>query len=225
MRVFVTGSTGWLGRYVVQALKKRNQIILTDLNQADAIIHLAWAGLPNYTNVAHLRNIGWQVKFLKEAEEQGITNITIAGTCLETLDKLVPYSIAKLAIRARAFELNPITKWVRLWYLYGKGQNENCLLPRLLKAKQSGTKRFSVIDGERDFIDVRVAAERICDAALQNKVSGIIDCCTGKAETVLSFCQRHVKGLTYRTDYPTPFYEPHSFHGDPRKMDSIESAK
>lgn len=221
MRVFVSGRSGFVGHYVVPELLRRGCTIVDNLAMADAVIHLAWAGLPNYESPLHFGNIGWQLEFLKEALDCGIQNITVTGTCLETLDKLMPYSIAKLALRARAFELLPEIKWARLWYLYGEGQNENCLLPRLYKAKRLNEPEFSIIDGERDFVDVADAAEHICAIAMQEKVTGIIDCCTGVAESVELFCKRRVPNIKCRTDFPRPYYEPFSFHGDPTKLLSI----
>lgn len=222
--VLVTGSTGFVGRHVVQVLKNRGCEVVTDLEQdPEAVIHLAWAGLPNYENAAHFRNIGWQIEFLRRAVLHGVTNITIAGTCLETLDILMPYSIAKLALRSLAFELLPSTKWARLWYLYGEGQNENCLLPRLRKVKSGG--EFSIIDGERDFMAVHEAAEHIVDIALQVKVTGIIDVCTGIPESVHSFCRRHAPGpVKFFKNYMRPYYEPFSFFGNARKLNTIECA-
>jgi nucleoside-diphosphate-sugar epimerase len=219
--VFVSGVTGWVGRHTVRALEKNGNTVTDNLTLADAVIHLAWAGLPNYESPEHFKNIGWQMDFMRQAVELGITNITIAGTCLETLPDLMPYSISKLALRALATELLPEVKWARLWYLYGEGQNENCLLPRLRKAKRMGETEFSIIDGERDFVDVSEAAEHICAIAMQSSVTGIIDCCTGQAESVLSFCKRNVNGMKFRLDYPRPYYEPFSFCGNPDKLIAI----
>lgn len=225
MKIFCSGSTGFVGRYVIHELRNRDCVVTDNLALADAVIHLAWAGLPNYENAAHFRNIGWQYSFLKEAVEFGITNITITGTCLETLKVLVPYSMAKLALRSLAFELLPSTKWARLWYLYGEGQNENCLLPRLRKVRIGG--EFSIIDGDRDFMDVQEAAEHICDIALQTKVTGIIDVCTGVAQRVDSFClsQAPCAGIKFFKNYMRPYYEPFSFCGNPAKLNTIEHAR
>lgn len=222
MRVLCTGASGWVGKYVVRELKNRGCIVLDSLaEEPEAIIHLAWSGLPNYESPFHFSNIPWQREFLKKAVARGVTNITIAGTCLETLEILMPYSEAKLALRALVFELLPTIKWARLWYLYGEDQNENCLLPSLRKAKRNHEKEFSIIDGERDFMEVSVAASRICGIALQAEVTGIIDVCSGVAESVEAFCFRHAPSMKVVKNYPTPYYEPFSFRGDPRKLNSI----
>lgn len=219
MRFYVSGNKGWIGGKVVQGLQKRNHKVADNLDQAEAVIHLAWCGIPNYTNPIHFGNIEWQSNFLKQAAEKGITNITIAGTCLETLDKFIPYSIAKLAVKGLALDLFPKLKWVRLWYLYGEGQRETCLYSRLMKAKAG--QEFSVIDGERDFMEVTTAAERIVDIALQKKVTGTIDCCSGVAIPLEDFCRRHRTDVVYKKDYQALPYEPFSFCGNPAKLLTI----
>lgn len=222
MRVLVTGQSGYVGREVVKVLRRRRHVVLDKLQEEpDAIIHLAWEGLPNYQSEHHFKNIAWQMEFLKEAVLSGVRNITVAGTCLETLPDPPNYAIAKLAIRALLSEILPETKWARLWYLYGGEQPEHCLLPRLSKA----VGKFSVIDGERDFISVIDAALYIVLVAEQS-ISGIIDICSGTAESVESFCNRHTHNkLKIVKDYPTPDYELKSFHGNRERLEQIiESA-
>lgn len=220
MRVLCTGQDGFVGKHTARELQARNHIVLDDLDKKpDAVIHLAWHGIPNYGNPIHFGNIEWQAQFLKKVAAKGITNITITGTCLETLDKFIPYSISKLAVKALAQDLFPELKWVRLWYLYGEGQRQDCLLPRLLRAKDGDN--FSVIDGERDFMEITEAASHICDIAEQSKIIGTIDCCSGVAEPVEDFCRRHAPNLVYTKDHPRPPYEPFSFCGDPTKLNVI----
>lgn len=220
MKFYVTGMSGWVGQHLVRELDLRGHTILDGLeDNPDAVIHLGWNGIPDYESGVHYTNVYWQAGLLRKIAKKGITNITITGTCLETLDKFIPYSIAKLAVKAIASDLFPELKWVRLWYLYGEGQRKSCLLPRLLRAE--GT--FSVIDGERDFMEITEAVSHICDIAEQNKVTGTIDCCSGEALPVIDFCRRVASHLEYRLDYPSTFYEPFTFHGDRTKLNSIEA--
>src|SRR5262245_31750927 len=52
--------------------------------QPDIMIHLAWEGLPNYTSSFHIGdNLPRHVKFLTNLVKNGLSNLTVTGTCLE----------------------------------------------------------------------------------------------------------------------------------------------
>lgn len=227
MRICVSGQSGWVGQHVLRRLKQRGHIVVDELQDSlDALIHLAWHRLP-FDDVKQLENVTWQKDYLRRAMVEGdISNITIAGTCLETVPIRTPYAAAKLAVKEFITRLIPEAKWARLWYLYGEGQRGDCLLPRLEAAIKSGQKTFSIIDGERDFINVTEAARQLVTLAEYIPESGMglntatFDICSGKAESVRSFCERHSPpgAIQFVTDYPVPAYEPYSFHGNSERM-------
>lgn len=191
-------------------------------DKPEALIHLAWERSA-FDDIAQWKNWTWNAEYLSRAVELGIRNITIAGTCLETLLEACYYASTKDAVRLFAKQILPEVKWARLWYLYGEGQRAECLLPRLQLATRRLHRTFSIIDGERDFISVDKVAERLVAIATQMRVTGEFDCCTGKAESVRSFCERHSTpgSIEFVTDYPMPHYEPRSFHGNPDRMNSV----
>ena len=80
-------------------------------------------------------------------------------------------------------------KWVRLFYMYGKGQNPNSLLSQLDKAIANGDKAFNMSGGEqvRDYLPVEKVAEYIVKVALQDKINGVINCCSGEPVSVKEF--------------------------------------
>ena len=50
----------------------------------EAVIHLAWPGLPNYKSLFHFeKNLPADYRFLKALVEGGASHLLIAGTCLE----------------------------------------------------------------------------------------------------------------------------------------------
>ncbi len=223
MRILVSGATGWVGRHVVSELNSRGHRVSEYLcENPDAIIHLAWSGLPNYESEKHFENVEWQTDFVDEAVKHGIRNITVTGTCLETVPNPPNYALAKLKLQANLAAILPELKWARLWYLFGDGQPEHCLLPRLTNAMMDKEKTFSVIDGERDFVNVTSVAKYLVLIAEQTDITGIIDVCWGFAQPVASFCSKYISnGMTLVTDYPRPSYEPKSFHGDRTKLNKI----
>ena len=53
-------------------------------NYPDAVIHLAWEGLPNYKSAFHTEeNLPRHFAFIKNLVTNGQKNITITGTCFE----------------------------------------------------------------------------------------------------------------------------------------------
>ena len=62
-------------------------------------------------------------------------------------------------------------KWIRLFYMYGEGQNPNSLLSQLQTALQNGDQEFNMSGGEqeRDYLPIEKVAEYIVTIALQNK--------------------------------------------------------
>jgi nucleoside-diphosphate-sugar epimerase len=211
----------------------------------DAMIHLAWAGLPNYKSAFHVEvNLPQQFAFLTNLINHGLTDLTVTGTCFEygmqegSLSEDMPalpanpYAIAKDNLRKELqnYQLRkPFSlKWVRLFYMYGKGQNPNSLLSQLEKALDEGKEIFNMSGGEqvRDFLPVEKVAAHITDIALQTEVSGIINCCSGKPVTVKTLVEAYIKlrrkniqlNLGY---YPYPDYEPMAFWGDDTKLKKV----
>lgn len=211
----------------------------------DALIHLAWEGLPNYRSLFHFEeNLPAHYRFLKQLVTEGLTDITATGTCFEygmqegclgetnQPQPANPYALAKDTLRRFLEELQkhqPFAfKWVRLFYMYGPGQNPNSLLSQLDKALEAGEPEFRMSGGEqvRDYLPVEEVAENIVKIALQQKVSGIVNCCSGIPVTVKQLVERYLsgKGRTIPLNlgyYPYPDYEPMRFWGDNTKLKII----
>jgi nucleoside-diphosphate-sugar epimerase len=208
----------------------------------DAVIHLAWEGLPNYKESFHIEeNLPRHIAFLNNLVQHGQKNITVTGTCLEyglqegCLSEALPaapvtaYATAKDMLRKQleqlqqqyAFEL----KWVRLFYMYGAGQNPNSLLSQLNKALRDGDAVFNMSGGEqvRDYLPVETVAEYLVHIILQRQVTGIINCCSGKGIAVKAFVENYLKEnakmIMLNTGYyPYTDYEPMNFWGDDTKL-------
>lgn len=210
----------------------------------DAIIHLAWEGLPNYKAVFHTEeNLPRHIRFLQNLIRNGIHDITVTGTCLEygmqqgcLSEKMAAmpensYAVAKDKLR-KILETIPDLqlKWLRLFYMYGKGQSANSLFSQLDSALENGEQVFNMSGGEqeRDFLPVGKMATHIVHAALQDKTQGIINCCSGKPATVRKMVENYLteKGKTIQLNlgyYPYPDYEPMSFWGDNTKLKSMQN--
>lgn len=212
----------------------------------DAMIHLAWEGLPNYKASFHVyENLPRHFAFINNLLSNGLSDITITGTCFEygmqegclseSMETYAAnaYAIAKDLLRKKLEELsNKISfhlKWVRLFYMYGTGQNPNSLLSQLDKALANGELVFNMSGGEqeRDYLLVEKVAEYIIRIARQNDVTGIINCCSGSPVTIKDFVENYLAKNNQHIQlnlgyYPYADYEPMRFWGDDKKLKTIK---
>lgn len=213
--------------------------------EPDILIHLAWEGLPNYMDPFHVeKNLPANCLFLKNFLNGGIKKLVVTGTCYEygmqcgclhesnPTQPVTQYGLAKDTLRKYLEYLVHDTQtsfnWVRIFYIYGKGQNPNSLLPQLERAISEGKKEFNMSRGEqlRDYLPVEDAARHICTIALQNKVDGIVNCCSGNPISIRRLVEERIAMLHSDIKlnlgyYPYPDYEPMAFWGDTTKLKEI----
>jgi len=209
---------------------------------ADALIHLAWPGLPNYRDYFHVdRNLVADIRFLKAAVDRGWRQLMVAGTCLEygmrygpltedmATSPTTPYGFAKDALR-KALQLlqkeSPfVLQWMRLFYMYGDGQNPASLLGQLNKAIDEGRATFDMSMGDqlRDYLPVEQVAVNFVLALENPQCEGVINCCSGKPISVIDLVSQRCRARASpielnRGHYPYPDYEPLAFWGVPSKL-------
>lgn len=238
-------SQDWFGRvkFVEHKLgDAANDDLFQKFGQPDVLVHLAWEGLPNYKNSFHIDKVfPDQYSFLENMVSNGLKSLTVTGTCFEygmksgrlsetmISEPANPYALAKDELR-KSLEIlqrhQPFSlKWIRLFYMYGKGQNPGSLMAQLDAAIARGDKIFNMSGGQqvRDFLPVKKVAENIVDIALQERVTGIINCCSNKPVTVEKLVRDHLekKNSSIQLNlghYPYPDYEPMEFWGDDSKL-------
>jgi len=112
--------------------------------------------------------------------------------------------------------------------MYGKGQNPNSLLSQLESALEKGETTFNMSGGEqlRDYLPIEKVAQYIVTIALQNKINGIINCCSGipikVKELVENYLTKNDKKINLNLGYyPYPDYEAMAFWGDNTKLRKI----
>ena len=213
----------------------------------DAMIHLAWEGLPNYKEDFHVQdNLPRHYAFLKNMVSNGLKDLTVTGTCFEygmkdgcltesmDCEPANPYAIAKDELRKKlellSLHENICFKWIRLFYMYGKGQSPRSLISLLDKAIEANETSFNMSGGEqeRDFLPVESVALHIVAIATQQMVTGVINCCSGRPVTVKAFVENYLEkrnkqirlNLGY---YPYADYEPMRFWGDNTKLKTVSA--
>jgi nucleoside-diphosphate-sugar epimerase len=226
-------------------IQTNSENLYTYFLKPTAIIHLAWEGLPNYKQFFHFEKVlPMQYLFLKRLVENGLKNINVVGTCFEyglqegKLNEDIAtkpdnaYGLAKDTLRKQlellSSQNNFDLKWLRLFYMYGKGQNANSLLSQLDKAIENGEEVFNMSGGEqlRDYLKVNQVAEFIVKISLQNLITGSINCCSGKPISVSKLVENRIleKKSSIKLNkgfYPYPDFEPFAFWGDSTKLNKI----
>lgn len=215
------------------------------LGQPDTLIHLAWAGLPNYKSLHHFEEeLPAHYRFLKNLVDSGLENLVVAGTCFEygmqsgPLSEDLearpnnPYGFAKNVLRCQLEYLQQVRPfnltWARLFYLYGEGQTENSLIPQLKRAVEQGHRVFNMSGGEqlRDYLPVTKVANYLVALAMMDRNNGIVNICSGKPISVRKLVEDCIKENGFFIDlnlgyYPYSDYEPMAFWGYADKLFDI----
>lgn len=216
------------------------------IEKGDKLIHLAWDGLPNYKELYHFEQILMiQYNFLKKIIELGVTDITVSGTCfeygkingelIEDISCDTPnnsYALAKNTLRLFLIELQKKTpfhlKWIRLFYMYGEGQSQHSIISQLEESLKNREQIFRMSGGEqlRDYLPIEKVAKIIVDICQQNKVLGIINCCSGKPISIRNFVENYLKEKNEKISlllgyYPYSDIEPMAFWGCTKKLQSV----
>lgn len=215
------------------------------LGRPDALIHLAWGGLPNYRSLHHFeRELPMQYQFLSGLVRSGLTGLVVAGTCFEygmqsgQLSEAMeacpdnPYGFAKDTLRRQLEYLRKsqpfALTWTRLFYLYGDGQAESSLLPQLKRAVEQAHEVFNMSGGEqlRDYLSVTDVAKNLVMLALNRADIGVVNISSGKPISVRKLVEGWIEENGWQIKlnlghYPYSDYEPLAFWGDRRKLDNF----
>lgn len=208
----------------------------------DALVHLAWPGLPNYKSMFHLEdNLPADFRFLKAMIAAGTRQVLVTGTCFEyglvsgALAEHLPtapvsaYALAKDTLRKMLQSLQAsesfTLQWARLFYMHGPGQNPNSLLSQLDRAIDSGAAHFDMSGGEqlRDYLPVQAVASRLASLLEHRECAGVVNICNGEPISVRRLVEQHIsaRGSAIQPRlgvYPYPDIEPMAFWGDGGKF-------
>jgi len=173
----------------------------------EIVIHLAWDGIPDYSEAVSRRNIELSLSFLGFIDKCiSFRRLIVSGSCMEcTADQVtdVPvhvgkpdnyFVLAKEQIRAYAAEI--CTKkekelvWFRVFYVYGEGQRRGALMPTIVDALRRGDPLpISKPYNRNDFIYVKDVANAFAKASyIEEQVTGIFDLGSGILHRVIDVC-------------------------------------
>lgn len=218
--------------------------IYDKLGSPDACLHMAWKDGFVHNSDAHMLLISKHYEFIKNMTDGGLPQLAVMGTMHEVgyfegaIDENTPcnptsmYGIAKDALRRSVSLLlkdkDVVFQWLRAYYIYGDDARSNSIFAKLTKAAMEGKETFPFTSGKNlyDFISIEELARQISGCVMQNKVSGIINCCTGcpmsLADKVEGFISEH--GWNIKLEYgafPDRPYDSPGVWGDSSKIEEI----
>jgi UDP-glucose 4-epimerase len=173
----------------------------------DAFVHLAWAGIPNYSPPVSKWNLDLAITLIDELiANTDCRRFLGAGTCLEygrthgecaESDRVQTTSYIAWAKRTiheylevQAHTESLATYWLRLFYVYGPGQRSDSLLPKLIRDLLDGREpRIRNPFNAQDFVYVADAADAFRRALTTDGAPGVYNVGSGAVTTVLDMCR------------------------------------
>ena len=217
--------------------------------KVDACLHLAWRAGFQHGSPLHMEMLSAHYSFLSRLIRYGIPQLAVMGTMHEigyfegAVDENTPcnplslYGISKNALRL-ATELlcrenKVIYQWLRGYYILGDDARNNSVFAKIMEAAEAGKKEFPFVSGKKcyDFIPVGSLGDQIAAAVMQTEVTGVINCCSGKAESIGSIAEKFIcdHGLEISLKYgafPDRVYDSPAIWGNDLKIKQIlESEK
>ncbi|MPL95144.1 dTDP-6-deoxy-L-talose 4-dehydrogenase (NAD(+)) [bioreactor metagenome] len=218
--------------------------IYEELGSPDACLHMAWKDGFIHNSDAHMEMLSKHYEFIKNMVNGGLKQIAVMGTMHEVgyyegaIDENTPcnpssmYGISKDALRRSTLLLlkdkDVIVQWLRAFYIYGDDKRNHSIFAKLILADEEGKDCFPFTTGKNkyDFITVDELALQLSSCVMQEEVTGIINCCTGKpvslAEQVEGFIKE--KGLHIKLQYgayPDREYDSPAVWGNNEKIKKI----
>lgn len=169
----------------------------------EAIVHLAWEKIPDFSFETCLHNLNSHVTFFKHiCQLSSIKKIIVAGSCFEYNQSFGEclesdictstnyFTWAKNTVRDflqfECFQKKINLIWARIFYVYGPGQRSGSLMPVIIKNLQDGKlpdlrKPFNA----NDFVYVDDVAEGFSQLLEKEIESGIYNLGSGKSTSVV----------------------------------------
>ncbi len=176
----------------------------------DSVIHLAWEGLPDYSQRLCRKNVEMGANFFRLLADMEIKSVLSSGSCWEyeprrepltedsRKDNKSPFSAAKIRLYEEGLEIfrkkSAAFIWLRLFFVYGPGQRSTSLIPYTLECVALGQEPIIKSPGARhDFVYIddvaeciTMALERELPNSVYNVGSGTLTSCGEVAKLALS---------------------------------------
>ena len=218
--------------------------LFVKLGSPDVCLHMAWRNGFVHNSDTHMGDLSGHYHFLVALIQQGLKQLAVMGTMHEVgywegkIDENTPcnplsqYGVAKNALRQSMMAYckanNVILQWLRAFYILGDDLKNHSIFAKICQAEAESQAWFPFTSGKikYDFIDVDELATQIASSVMQNRISGIINCCSGNpvslGERVEKFISDHGFKIKLKYGaYPDRPYDSPIIYGDNAKIRSI----
>lgn len=213
-------------------------------SEPDVVLHLAWRNGFVHNSETHLGDLNNHFAFLDKMIKSGVKKVVVLGTMHEIgffegrITENTPcnpqslYGISKNALRNSvelACKLNDVLfQWIRGFYIVGNSEKGASIFSKITCASKENKKEFPFTTGinQYDFIDYEPFCNQIANVCVNNDVLGIINCCSGKPESLASRVERFIieNGYDIKLKYgafPDRPYDSLAVWGDNSKIQQI----
>lgn len=213
-------------------------------DKPDVVLHLAWRNGFVHNSETHLADLPNHFAFLSKMADGGVKKIVALGSMHEIgfwegrikentpCNPMSLYGISKNALRG-ALELlckqkNVLFQWIRGYYIVGNSEKGASIFSKISAAEKEGKTEFPFTTGKNqyDFIDYDEFCVQIANVVINNDVTGIINCCSGKPESLAARVERFIKDNNYNIKlkygaFPDRPYDSLAVWGDNAKIKQI----
>lgn len=210
----------------------------------DVVLHLAWRDGFQHDSMRHLEDLPKHSRFLKALSEAGIRKICVLGSMHEigfyegSVNENTPtnpqslYGISKNALRQvceiETRKNHNIYQWIRGFYIVGNVEHGCSVFSKIAAAVRQNEKIFPFTSGQNqfDFIDYNDFCKQVVAVVMQDSVTGIINCCSGRPVKLAERVERFIEEnrfdiqLSYGT-FPDRLYDSKAIWGDCSKINQI----
>lgn len=216
-----------------------------EFDKPEIVLHMAWRDGFVHNADSHIQDLPKHHEFLLKLFKSNVKKIAVMGSMHEvgfwegSIDEKSPcnpmslYGIAKNALRhdieymAKMYDKE--YQWLRGYYIVGNTSYGSSIFSKLYKAasEEKATEfPFTMGLNQFDFINYQEFCLKTAATIEQDKVSGIINICTGRPEKLADRVERFIKEneFTIKLKYgafPDRPYDSKAVWGNSQKIEEI----
>lgn len=210
----------------------------------DVILHLAWRDGFIHQSQNHILDLPRHYLFIRNMVEAGVKRVAVMGSMHEVgkyegvvkddtpTNPTTLYGISKNALRESLNALKGTAsfqlQWIRGFYIISNETRGSSIFSKIAQAVEQGKKRFPFTSGvnQYDFLEYDVFCKYVAVIVCQEKVDGIINCCSGIPKALKDVVEEYIQKNQYDIEleygaFPDREYDTKAIWGDNSKIKQI----